>query len=352
MSQFLTITNPGTGYTGAPIVEIDPPNVVGGIQATAVSSISITAGNPNSIADHAFNQNFNWRGGTNYKAITPTAKPLRSANPFGLTTTGVFLYHYSNEQGPTPGWTYNTVTKGNLVGEDNYGGYPDTNDLYGYNSSKLLAAYSTAAISGSAYLGGSYFDLGFRTVTYNVTVAAKTAGNQYFGQGSANAYFLRGDTFITDTEAPQVAFTRGNTYIFNQDDPSNDSHPIYLSTTEDGIFGGGVRYSSGVTYRLDGVAVDSVTYANGFNAATTRSVQILVPSDAPALMYYVCTNHSKQGGDIVVNSNIQGDYKRHADGHSKILGMSFDGYPIYGPYGYSNPDDRQSTVIRVKLDIC
>ena len=344
----LTITNPGTGYTGAPIVEIDPPNVVGGIQATAVSSISITAGNPNSIADHAFNQNFNWRGGTNYKAITPTAKPLRSANPFGLTTTGVFLYHYSNEQGPTPGWTYNTVTKGNLVGEDNYGGYPDTNDLYGYNSSKLLAAYGTAAISGSAYLGGSYFDLGFRTVTYNVTVAAKTAGNQYFGQGSANAYFLRGDTFITDTEAPQVAFTRGNTYIFNQDDPSNDSHPIYLSTTEDGIFGGGVRYSSGVTYRLDGVAVDSVTYANGFNAATTRSVQILVPSDAPALMYYVCTNHSKQGGDIVVNSNIQGDYKRHADGHSKILGMSFDGYPIYGPYGYSNPDDRQSTVIRVK----
>lgn len=344
----LTIDNPGTGYTGAPIVEIDPPNVIGGIQATAVSSISITAGNPNSIVDQSFNQNFNWRGGTNYKAITPTQKPLRSVNPFGLSTTGVFLYHYSNEQGPTPGWTYNSVTKGNLVGEDAYGGFPNTSDVYGYNSSKFLAAYSTSAISSSTYLGGSYFDLGFRTVNYTVTVAAKTAGNQYFGDGSANAYFLRGDTFTTDTEAPQLDFTRGNTYIFNQDDPSNDSHPIYFSTTEDGIFGGGVRYSTGITYRLDGVAVDAVAYTNGFNAATTRTVEFVVPSNAPALMYYVCTNHSKQGGDIIVNSNVQGDYRRHSDGHSKILGMSFDGYPIYGPFGYSNPDDRQSSVIRMK----
>ena len=54
-------------------------------------------------------------------------------------------------------------------------------------------------------------------------------------------------------------------------------------------------------------------------------------------------------GDIVnVNSNIQGDYKRHANGHSKILGMSFDGYPIYGPYGYSDALDASSSVIRMK----
>ena len=27
---------------------------------------------------------------------------------------------------------------------------------------------------------------------------------------------------------------------------------------------------------------------------------------------------------------------RHADGHSKIVGFCFDGYPIYGPFGYTN----------------
>lgn len=35
-------------------------------------------------------------------------------------------------------------------------------------------------------------------------------------------------------------------------------------------------------------------------------------------------------------SNYSGDKLRHADGHSKILGISYDGYPIYGPYGYKN----------------
>ena len=30
------------------------------------------------------------------------------------------------------------------------------------------------------------------------------------------------------------------------------------------------------------------------------------------------------------------DYSRHTDGHSKILGMSYDGYPIYGSYGYNS----------------
>lgn len=35
-------------------------------------------------------------------------------------------------------------------------------------------------------------------------------------------------------------------------------------------------------------------------------------------------------------SNYDGDKLRHTDGHSKILGISYDGYPIYGPYGYKN----------------
>ena len=33
--------------------------------------------------------------------------------------------------------------------------------------------------------------------------------------------------------------------------------------------------------------------------------------------------------------------------HSPILGWSFDGHPIYGPYGYSNPNDSNSTIQRI-----
>ncbi len=347
----LTVTDGGSGYSTAPTVSLTAPNVGGGVQATAVASIAITAGNPNSIVDQAFDQNFNWRGGTDYGAATPTAKPLRSVKPFGMTTTGVYMYHYSNESGPTPGWTFNDVTNENLTGADSYGGYPNSSNIYGYNSSKLLEAYETAAVqAGSNYIGLTYFDLGYQTINFITTVAAKTAGNSYFNQGSTDCYFLQSSLTGVNEEAPALNFTRGNTYVFNLDHTSCNGHPLYFSTTEDGIHQGGVRYTAGVTYRLNGVAVDAVSYVASFDVATTRSVTITVPLDAPATLYYVCDAHQKMGNSsgATMNNNVQGDYKRHADGHSKILGIAFDGYPIYGPYGYSDEMDDSSTVIRVK----
>lgn len=53
-----------------------------------------------------------------------------------------------------------------------------------------------------------------------------------------------------------------------------------------------------------------------------------------------------------------GNYHYHAtpfalygdigDGHSPIIGWAPDGYPIYGPYGYDDPDDDGSTVVRME----
>ena len=346
----LNVTDGGTGYSTAPTVTIAAPNVAGGVQATAVSSIAITAGNPNSIVDQSFDQDFNWRGGTNYGATTnpPTQTPLRSVKPYAITTTGVYIYHYSNEAGPTPGWTFNDVTNENLTGADTYGGYPNSQNVYGYNSSKLLEAYQTTNVrTGSNYIGLTYFDLGYQTITYATTVAAKTAGNSYYNQGSTDCFYLQ-EAGGTAQEAPALAFTRGNTYIFNQDNSSNDGHPLYISTTEDGIHNGGVRYTAGITYRLNGVAVDAVSYLASFDASVLRSITIVVPLDAPATLYYVSDVGIKEGKSITTNDNIQGDYRRHADGHSKILGIAFDGYPIYGPYGYSGDMNDMSTVIRLK----
>lgn len=38
---------------------------------------------------------------------------------------------------------------------------------------------------------------------------------------------------------------------------------------------------------------------------------------------------------------------RHADGHSKIVGYAFDGYPIYGPYGYTGINHPTSAAIKM-----
>lgn len=37
-----------------------------------------------------------------------------------------------------------------------------------------------------------------------------------------------------------------------------------------------------------------------------------------------------------------------ANGHSPIIGWSFDGYPIYGPYGYSDPNNASSSIVRIE----
>jgi hypothetical protein len=55
-------------------------------------------------------------------------------------------------------------------------------------------------------------------------------------------------------------------------------------------------------------------------------------------------NNGWMGNALVYGSNayfsdtaFNGDNFRHSDGHSKILGFMFDGYPIYGPYAYTTP---------------
>ena len=49
--------------------------------------------------------------------------------------------------------------------------------------------------------------------------------------------------------------------------------------------------------------------------------------------------------DYYTDDYGQVDYIRHEDGHSKIVGFCFDGYPIYGPYGYTDAEDSNSDVI-------
>jgi hypothetical protein len=43
-------------------------------------------------------------------------------------------------------------------------------------------------------------------------------------------------------------------------------------------------------------------------------------------------------------TQYNGDNLRHPDGHSKMLGIAFDGFPVYGPFAYSDPWDNESEI--------
>ena len=126
--------------------------------------------------------------------------------------------------------------------------------------------------------------------TYTVTVA---------NVGGNNVFVLDGSNY------PAIEMFRGNTYIFNQTDATNDGHPLVFKN-------GSSAYEVGVTYFLNGSAATQSNYVNvtTFNAGRSsgnRQVQIEVASNAPStgLRYYCYVHGNGMGNTITVkDSNV------------------------------------------------
>lgn len=104
---------------------------------------------------------------------------------------------------------------------------------------------------------------------------------------------VSGKFYLNGVEAPSITLVKGDTYIFDQSDSSNSSHPFRFSTTQDGTWGsGGTEYTTGITKSGD------PSYSPGSN---NSKVTFVVPSNAPSPLYYYCGNHSGMG---VNNENV------------------------------------------------
>ena len=57
--------------------------------------------------------------------------------------------------------------------------------------------------------------------------------------------------------------------------------------------------------------------------------------------------HPQQQGGYHYHANPIALYSDPSTGHSPIIGWAMDGYPIYGPFGYSSPMDTNSAVVRL-----
>ena len=117
---------------------------------------------------------------------------------------------------------------------------------------------------------------------------------------------VAGGVFVLDgSNNPAIEMFRGNTYIFNQNDATNDGHPLVFKN-------GSSAYEVGVTYFLNGSATTQSNYVNttNFNAGRSsgdRKVQIEVATTAPSsgLRYYCYVHGNSMGNTITVkDSNI------------------------------------------------
>jgi plastocyanin len=92
---------------------------------------------------------------------------------------------------------------------------------------------------------------------------------------SGGAYFIDG------ASRAELELTVGNTYVFTG---FPGFHPLRLSTTDNGSWGGGVNYQDNVT-------------------TTSTSITIVVTGDTPTLFYY-CQNHSGMGSSITISEPL------------------------------------------------
>lgn len=124
------------------------------------------------------------------------------------------------------------------------------------------------------------------TTNYTVTVASGTL----YGGGTGNVFYLENTTAGTaSTSNPALTLYRGNTYVFDVSDVSNNNHPLRFTAD-----GGTTEYTSGVT--------TSGTEGQG----TPATVTFVVPTDAPGELNYYCTVHGTGMGNEIITRNLAG----------------------------------------------
>lgn len=144
-----------------------------------------------------------------------------------------------------------------------------------------------------------------KTVEYNVTVANDSGNKFYISTYSGSA--------------PSIDLIKGNTYRFKQDDVSNAGHPLRFSAQPDGVWGGGVEYTTAVT--------------KVGNPGTAGSYTEIVISEYTPTLYFFCASHSQMGNqaNILEKSII----------YQHEVGLNYDGQSQFaetGPISLQNGD--------------
>ena len=261
-----------TGITTTKKVKIQNNLEVTGVTTSTGGFVGALTGNASSATVLAASRNiggvaFNGSGDINLPGVNASGTQNTSGTAAGLSgTPDITVRNITGVAATFTGvLTYEDVTNIDSVGI-----------VTARTGIKVLAGGINAVglVTGTAFTGYDYLRAPFSTtVSFTVTVAAKTSAHRYNGTGSSNAFLIDG------VQSPFLTLTPGRTYRFVHD--NTGSHPLkfYLEADKTTL------YSTGVT----------------FNNAYT---EIVVTDSTPQVLHYQCTNHAYMGNAVNTNSNV------------------------------------------------
>ena len=202
----------------------------------------------------------------------------------------------------------NLATSANITAMGNLGTTTNVTNMANLNASGVIT--NMANLNASGVIANIGTTAGISTdvttvanIASDVTSLANSLEKTYtvtvVNPGSGNFFYLDGAAY------PAIEVFRGNSYIFDQSDSTNDGHPLVFKN-------GSSAYETGVKYFLNGSETTQANYVNvsTFNAGRSsgaRKIQIEVDSSAPnsGLRYYCYVHGNGMGNTITVkDSNI------------------------------------------------
>jgi hypothetical protein len=163
------------------------------------------------------------------------------------------------------------------------------------------------------------------------------------------------------TDVQDVHYTTSNVYVHTSGVPSYyDFNNVNVNDASDGNF---TFNFPRVPQQNTGTATSSLgggqmgVFIDGdmvFNAEDARSYQNANIWHQLAYFFEAVDFDSSGGHSTPTNQyhhhiiNLALADTSNSSVHSPIIGWMFDGYPLYGPFGYSDPTDANSGVVRMK----
>ena len=247
------ITNPGAGYTAAPDVIIGAPNQTGGIQATAVATIT-TANTVNTVvltnagSGYTSPPSITIKGGgatTNATAIaqlttfaTGTVSVLISSGGFGYGANGSFYVTFTGGGGSGANGT--AIVSGNAVTQvimNNLGsGYtsaPTVSFANGYTANVTANATATAIVNTNGIVDVATFSGRVWVAAGRTVYASSAVSPTDFSSVSAVAFNLTDSTLHGNIQA--ILSANNFLYIFG-DDSINVFSNLQVTSTGSTVF--------------------------------------------------------------------------------------------------------------------